>query len=33
MLVVPLEDGPEPKCALFVKEHKKIKDIQIADLL
>jgi len=33
MLVVPLEKGDTPKCALFVKEYKKIKDIDIADLL
>jgi len=33
MLAVPLEDGPDPKCAYFVKEANKIKDIQIADLV
>jgi len=33
MLVVPLEDGPEPKCAMFVKEANKIKNIEIADML
>jgi len=30
---VPLEDGPNPKCALFVKETTKVKDIDFADLL
>ena len=33
MLVVPLEDGPEPKCAMFVKDYKKIKNVDISDLL
>ena len=33
MLVVPLEDKPEPKCALFVKDYKKIKNVDISDLL
>jgi len=33
ILVVPLEDKHEPKCALFVKELSKIKDIDFADLL
>lgn len=33
VLVVPLEDGPAPKCALFVKEANKIPDpIDIANL-
>lgn len=26
MLVVPLEEGPSPKCAVFVKEKNKIPD-------
>lgn len=26
MLVVPLEDGPEPNCAIFVKDKNKISD-------
>ena len=33
MISVPLEDGPNPKCAFFVKEANKVKDIQIADLV
>jgi hypothetical protein len=33
LLVVPLEDGPEPKCVMFVKEANKIKDIDFADML
>ena len=33
MLVVPLEDKEEPRCVLFIKEYKKIKNIDIADLL
>lgn len=33
VLVVPLEDKIEPKCALFVKEANKVKDIDFADLL
>ena len=33
VLVVPLEDKVEPKCALFVKEANKVKDIDFADLL
>ena len=33
MLAVPLEDGPDPKCAYFVKEANKVKNIQIADLV
>jgi len=33
VLVVPLEDKPEPKCALFVKEITKVKDIDFSDLL
>jgi len=33
MLAVPLEDGPNPKCAYFVKEANKVKNIQIADLV
>ena len=26
-VAVPLEDGPEPVCAYFVKEANKVKDI------
>ena len=33
LLVVPLEDKPEPKCAMFVKEANKVKDMDIADML
>jgi len=33
LLSVPLEDGPEPKCALFVKEANKIKNIDFSDML
>lgn len=33
LLAVPLESGDTPKCALFVKEANKIKDIDIVDLL
>jgi hypothetical protein len=33
MISVPLEDGPNPKCAFFVKDANKVKDIQIADLV
>ncbi|BDR25830.1 hypothetical protein RVBP17_1270 [Pseudomonas phage sp. 30-3] len=33
VLVIPLEDGPNPNCALFVKEGNKIPDpIDIAEL-
>lgn len=27
MLVVPLEEGDQPKCALFVKEYKKVSNV------
>ena len=33
LLSIPLEDKPNPKCALFVKEANKVKDFQIADLI
>tara|TARA_A100001011_G_C14170845_1_gene782415 strand:+ start:543 stop:1040 length:498 start_codon:yes stop_codon:yes gene_type:complete len=33
LLAVPLEDGPEPVCAYFVKEANKVKDIQAGDLI
>ena len=33
LLVVPLEDKPEPKCAMFVKEANKVKDIDFSDML
>lgn len=33
VLVVPLEDCEEPKCALFVKDGNKVKNIDFADLL
>jgi len=33
LLTVPLEDGPEPKCAMFVKEANKIKNIDFSDML
>jgi len=33
VLTIPLEDGPEPKCALFVKEANKVKTIEFGDLL
>jgi len=33
LLCVPLESGPNPKCAYFVKDANKVKDIEIADLL
>lgn len=33
ILAIPLEDKPEPKCALFVKEANKVKDIEFGDLL
>jgi hypothetical protein len=33
ILVVPLEDCAEPKCALFVKELGRVKDIEFGDLL
>jgi hypothetical protein len=33
ILVVPLENKPEPKCALFVKEINKIKDLDFGDIL
>jgi len=33
LLAVPLEDGPEPVCAYFVKEANKVKDIQVGDVI
>ena len=33
LLVIPLEDKLYPKCAMFVKEASKIKDIDFSDLL
>lgn len=33
LLAVPLEHGPKPKCAYFVKEANKVQDIDIADLI
>jgi hypothetical protein len=33
ILVVPLENKPEPKCALFVKELTKVKNLEFGDLL
>ena len=33
LLAVPVEDGPEPVCAYFVKEANKVKDIQAGDLI
>lgn len=33
ILVVPLENKHEPKCALFVKEANKVKDINFGDIL
>lgn len=33
LLAVPLENGPKPKCAYFVKEANKVQDIDIADLI
>lgn len=33
LLAVPLENGPKPKCAYFVKELNKVQDIDIGDLI
>jgi hypothetical protein len=33
LLAVPLDNGPKPKCAYFVKEANKVQDIDIADLI
>lgn len=33
LLAVPLENGPKPKCAYFVKEANKVQDIDIGDLI
>ena len=33
LLAVPLESGPRPKCAYFVKEANKVQDIDIGDLI
>lgn len=33
LLVVPLENCEQPKCAIFVKEANKVKDMDIADML
>lgn len=33
LLSVPLENGPNPKCAFFVKDANKVKDIEVADLI
>lgn len=33
LLTVPLESGANPRCALFVKDANKVKDIDIADML
>lgn len=33
VLVVPLENASEPKCALFVKEANKVKELDFGDIL
>lgn len=33
LLAVPLENGPKPRCAYFVKEANKVQDIDIGDLI
>ena len=33
LLAVPLESGENPKCAFFVKDANKVKDIEVADLV
>lgn len=33
VLVIPLEDCEQPRCALFVKDANKVKNIDFADLL
>lgn len=33
ILAVPLEIGPKPRCAYFVKELNKVQDIDIGDLI
>ena len=33
LLAIPLEDGPNPKCAYFVKDANKVKDFEIGDLM
>ena len=33
MLAMPLEEGPNPRCAYFVKEVNKVCDLDLADLL
>lgn len=33
VLVVPLENSSEPKCALFVKEANKVKELDFGDIL
>ena len=33
MLAVPIEDGEKPQCVYFVKEHNKLADIEIGELI